>query len=163
MIELNKLELERQMLIQKDEEKDGLLKDLKKSDAMYKALVKACTDAVSVTDLKADFIEVSQRTLELHGYNNPEDLISKSAFILIDPISHETAKKYMQETVERGCVKNIILTLLRKDGSRFIGELNTAVVYDENNEPAALLAITRNIDRYVKIQEELNKINGKDK
>jgi PAS domain S-box-containing protein len=130
---------------------------------MYKALVKACTDAVSVTDLNADFIEVSQRTLELHGYNNPEDLISRSAFILIDPVSHETAKKHMQETLERGFDRNIILTLLRKDGSRFIGELNTAVVYDENNEPAALVAITRNIDRYVKIQEELNKISGKEK
>ena len=162
MIEISKLELERLELIQRDREKDGLLRDLQKSDSMYKALVKACTDAVSVTNLHGDFIEVSQRTLELHGYNNPEDLLSRSAFDLIDPISHETAEKAMKETLDRGFAKNVILTLLRKDGSRFIGELNTASIY-ECGEPVAFIAITRNIDRYVKIQQELNKLNGKDK
>jgi PAS domain S-box-containing protein len=162
MIELNKLELERQALIQKDEEKDGLLKELKKSDSMYKALVKACTDAVSVTDLNGDFIEVSQRTLELHGYNNPDDLLTRSAFDVIDPVSYESAKNAMQETLDRGFARNVVLTLLRKDGSRFIGELNTAAIY-EYGVPVAFIAITRNIDRYVKIQEELNKLNGKEK
>ena len=89
-----------------------------KSEDRYKVLVKTSPDAVTVTDLEGNIIEVSQQTLDLHGFENEDELLGRNAFELIAPEDHEKAKLNLQKTLEEGPVKNLEYTLLRKDGGR---------------------------------------------
>ncbi|MFQ6083458.1 MAG: PAS domain S-box protein [Candidatus Aminicenantia bacterium] len=128
---------------------------LRESEEMYKTLVKTSPDAVTVTDLEGHITYVSQRTLEVHGFKSAEELIGKSAFELIAPEDHEEAMINLQKTLEEGFMRNLGYTLLRKDGTCFIGELNTALIKDAYGKPKAFIATTRDITERKRAEEEL--------
>ncbi|MBU0671530.1 MAG: PAS domain S-box protein [Candidatus Margulisbacteria bacterium] len=124
---------------QKDYEK------LKESEERFKSLVKTSPDAVTVSDLEGKITEVSKQTLTLHGYSSEKEIIGKSAFELIAAEDHEKALANLQRTLKEGIITNQEYTLVRKDGSRFIGELNASVIRDSSGQPKAFIATTRDI------------------
>jgi two-component system cell cycle sensor histidine kinase/response regulator CckA len=58
-----------------------------------------------------------------------------------------------QDLIKTGFVKNLECTLLRKDGSTFIGESNAALIRDIDGEPIAAIAITRDITERKMLEE----------
>ncbi len=118
---------------------------LRESEERYKMLVRTSPDAVTATDLEGHTTYVSQRTLELHGFESAEELLGRSAFELIAPEDCEKAATNLQRTLEEGVTRNAEYTLLRKDGTRFIGELSAALIKDAHGKPTAFVAITRDI------------------
>lgn len=124
----------------------------------YKTLLKTATEAVTVTDLEGRITEVSKRTLELHGYLRPNELIGKNAFDLIVPKDRKEALTNLAKTLKTGFVRNMEYTLLKKDGSTFIGELNAALLRNENGRPNAFIATTRDVTRYKYVEQELTRV-----
>lgn len=118
---------------------------LKKSEIMYGTLMKIFPDAVTATDLNGIIISLSKRTLKLHGFKKASDLIGRNAFELIYPEDREKALANMRKTLEGGSTRNVEYTLLRKDGSRFIGEISTSLIKDNNGNPEAFISITSDI------------------
>jgi len=136
-------------------EREQAAEALRASGEMYRALVTASPDAVTVTDLEGRVTEVSQRTLELHGFETPEELIGRSAFELIAPEDHDRAAANLRKTLEGGAVTGVEYTLARKDATRFIGELNAALVKDAHGRPRAFIATTREITERKRAEEAL--------
>jgi len=130
---------------------------LRESEETYKILLKTSPDAVIVTDLEGKITHASQRTLELHGSESIEDLIGRSAFEFIAPEDHEKAMKNLKKTLKQGFVRNVEYTLLRKDGTRFIGELCASLIKDVNGKPIAFIATTRDITERKRAEEMLRK------
>jgi two-component system cell cycle sensor histidine kinase/response regulator CckA len=128
---------------------------LRESEEMYKMLVEASPESVTATDLEGHIIYVSQRALELHGAERAEELLGKAAFDLIAPEEREKAAANLRRTLEEGVVRNIEYTLLRKDGSRFSGELNAALVKDAQGKPKAFIATVRDITDRKRAEEAL--------
>lgn len=128
---------------------------LRESEEMYRTLMKTSPDAVTVTDLEANIIEVSQQTLILHGFKSSEELIGKNALELIAPENHKKAINSIQNTLEKGFVRNAEYTLLRKNGTRFIGEINASLIKDAYGEPKAFIATTRDITERKKADEQI--------
>jgi len=120
---------------------------LRDSEELYKTLIDTSPYAVTVTDLKGEITYVSSRTLKMHGYEKPQELLGKSAFLLIDPSARKMASENLKKTLEEGSVKNLEYTLKKKDGSTFIGELNASLLKDEKGEPQAFVATTRDISK----------------
>ncbi|MBU7030095.1 MAG: PAS domain S-box protein [Theionarchaea archaeon] len=118
---------------------------LKESEEMYRKLVETSPDAVTVTDLKGRITHVSQKTLELHRVECADELLGKSALTLIAPEDHEKALANLQRTLNEGAVQNVEYTLVRKDGSFFIGELNATLIKDSKGNPRAFIATVRDI------------------
>lgn len=115
------------------------------SEQKYRSLIKASPDAVTVTDLEGRIIEVSKKALELHGVNRAEELLGKSAFELIAPEDHARARDQMAKTLSHGCIENIEYVMIRRDGTRFIGELNASVIKDDCARPKAFIATVRDV------------------
>lgn len=134
---------------------------LLESEETYKTLAKTSPDAVTLTDLEGKITEVSQRTLELHGFNNAEELIGRSAFELIAPEDHEKAIKNLQKTLTEDFIRNIKYTLLRKDGSRFIGELSASLIRNAYGKPKAFIATTRDITEHKRAEKVLKESEEK--
>ena len=118
---------------------------LRDSEEMYATLVKTSPDAVIVIGLGCDIIEVSQRTLELYGYESADELVGISVFELITEEYRDSAMSDIQESSELGSVRNRDYMMLRKDGTVFIGELNASLIRDVIGEPSAFITTVRDI------------------
>ena len=129
-------------------------KELHESSELYKALVEASPDAVTVTDLDGIITHVSRQSVEMHGAEAAENLIGKSALELIAPEDHEQALANLQRTLEGQIIRNVQYTLMRHDGSRFRGELNAAPVRDARGNPKAFVATTRDITERILSEQE---------
>jgi len=128
---------------------------LRESEERYKTLVQTSPDAVTATDLNGKITFVSPQTLDLHGYADPEELLGRNAFDLIDPEDRAKAILNMKKTLKEGSVKNVEFRLLKKDGSSFIGEMNSAVVREEDGTPRMFIATTRDVSQRKEVEEEL--------
>ena len=134
---------------------DEVYINLYESAEMYRTLVETSPDAVTATDLEGRITVVSKRTLELHGYRDERELIGKSAFELIAPEDHERAMANLKKTLTEGSVQNIEYALLRRDSSRFIGELSASLIKNGSGDPKAFIATTRDISWRKKMEETL--------
>lgn len=144
--------LREKLKIQKEAEAE-----VRKREEKFKALVKTSPDALTVTDISGKITEVSQQTLKLHGFSHEKELIGKKFFDLIDPESKAQAIIYLHKTLKEGITQNLEYTLLKKDGKRFTGEINTSVIKDSYGNPEKFIAITRDITERKKADSQLKK------
>jgi len=129
---------------------------LKESEERYRTLVETSPDAVTVTDLEGRITYVSPQTLELHGFKRSE-LVGRSSLDLIAPEDREMAIINLQRTLKEGVVRRLEYTLLKKDGTRFIGALDAAVIKDAYGKPKAFIATARDITERKRAEEEIRK------
>jgi PAS domain S-box-containing protein len=131
--------------------------ELKESEEKYKTLVDASPDAVTMTDLQGRLTYISEQTLKMHGYANTDELLGRSALILISREDHQRAIDNMNKTLAEGSIKGIEYILLRKDGSSFIGELNASLIKNTHGRPKAYMATTRDVTEHRKAEELIRK------
>jgi signal transduction histidine kinase len=76
---------------------------------------------------------------------------------LIAHDERKRARENMASLLHEGVRRNTEYTLLRKDGTRFPGELSSAVVRDSSGRPRALIAVIRDITERKQAQEALER------
>jgi len=130
---------------------------IREKEEMYETLVRTTTDAVTVTDLQGTITEVSPRAVQLYGYESPEDLIGKSAFELIAPESQTKALANFKLTLKEGFLRLAEYTFLRKDGTRFVGEFDSAVVKDADGNPKGFIAAAKDVTERKRAEEALRR------
>jgi PAS domain S-box-containing protein len=128
---------------------------LRESEERYRSLVETSPDAVTMTDLEGRVIYVSPQTLELHGFKNAEELVGRSALDIIAPEDREKAMINLQRTLKEGVVIRLEYAFLKKDGTRFIGSLNAALIKDAHGKPKAFIATTRDITERKRVEAAL--------
>lgn len=136
-------------------------KSLKESEALYRALIKTAPDAVTVTDLEGKITEASEQTAKIHGYRDVSQLIGLDAFKLIAPEDHDSAKENLEKAFKDGSVRDVEYTFIKKDGSRFIGELNATLALDAFGKPHAFVGSVRDITERKQAEENLEKAMNK--
>lgn len=134
---------------------------IKESEELYRLLIKTSPDAVTASNLEGKITYVSERTLELHGYDSETELLGKSAIDLIAPEEQPRALENLKKTFTTGLEKNLEYTLLKKDGNTFIGELNAALVKDNNGNPTGFIATTRDVTERKRIEKLLQESETK--
>ncbi len=131
--------------------------DLRASEERYKTMADTSPDSVVTTDLEANITFVSERTLDLFGYNNVDEIIGRSSLEFFIPEEHQKALNKLEEALEEGISRDIQYTLIRKDGTRFPGELSAALIKDLSGKPSGFIAITKDISKRMLIEESLKK------
>lgn len=105
----------------------------------YRALFEQTGECIFIISLDFHYIAANQQALNLLGYKEKE-LVNKSVYeVLSQEISpdNETFAHQNHQLQER--------ILKRKDGSSIPVEISTAIVYDEENQPAYIQSIARDI------------------
>jgi PAS domain S-box-containing protein len=128
---------------------------LRESEALYRALVEASPDAITLVDLDGRILACNQQTVAVHGYDHIEDVLGRN---LIELFAPEELPRVMVDSLrilQAGSLKDIEYTLLRNDGKRFIGEVSTAVIRDEAGNPKNFVGITRDITERKRVEEAL--------
>ncbi|TFG05052.1 MAG: PAS domain S-box protein [Promethearchaeota archaeon] len=134
---------------------------LKESEELYRSLIKATPDAITVTDLKGKIIDSSEKTLELHGFGSMDELIGRSAFDLIDLKDHKRALENLQKTLTQDVIGPVEYSLLRKDGSSFLGELKAALVRGADGNPRSFIATARDVTEQRLAEKQLSESEEK--
>ena len=135
---------------------------IRKSEEMYRTLVHTSPDAIIVTDLQGRIIEASQKNLEFTGYRDAKDLIGLSSFNGVAPEEHGRAIKIWQKILKDGFAQNMEYNMIKKDGTRFFGELNATLVKDTHGNPLSILAIIRDITERKRLEKELLEISARE-
>lgn len=115
---------------------------LRESREMYKTLLQTSQDAVTVVDLEGKILEASRRMLEVYGFKKVVELQGKSVFELIAPEDRKKVLMNLKKTFKERISRNGLYVMLKKDGTRFIGELNTSLINDAYGNPKAMITIT---------------------
>ena len=131
---------------------------LRESEEMHRTLVRTSPDAITVTDLRGNILEASQQALELHGFQSSDEFIGRNAFEFFAPRDLQKAQGDLQKTLEEGSVRNMEFTLLRRDGSSFVGEMNAALIRDAQGRPKCFISATRDITERRKWEAELSRM-----
>jgi PAS domain S-box-containing protein len=134
---------------------EEMKKALHESEEHYRSLVKTNPDSIIKTDIEGNVVYVSPQTLHLHGYTSEEELIGKHALEFFAPHERERITENMRKTLKTGFTSNQEYDLLKKDGSIFIGELNTAVIQDMDQKPIAFMATSRDITHHKEAEKKI--------
>lgn len=128
---------------------------LRESEELYRTLVQTLPNAVMTTDLEGRITFVSPRTLDLHGFVRADELLDRNLLELIAPEDRKRAAADLQRTLVQRGVRNIEYTLLRQDGTRFIGQLNTALITDVQGQARAFIITTADITGQKQAEQQI--------
>lgn len=128
---------------------------LRESEELYRTLMQMSPEAIVMIDTGGGITDVSQRILELHGFETAEEIFDRNFFDLAAPQDRERARREIRKTMTEGFKTGIELTMLRNDGSCFIGELSAAALRDAQGTHNAIIITTRDITERKMAEEAL--------
>ncbi len=133
---------------------------LNEGEARFRGLFEASPDAIIVGDLNGRLITANAQAVRLHGYDSLEDLQASVTRVLdfLVPEDRQRAADNTRHTWEHGAIHNVPYTLLRKDGSRFPGELSASLIRGPDGQPMAFVGITRDISERMRREAQYRNI-----
>lgn len=123
---------------------------LKTAETRLRDIINASPDAITVTDLSGNIIECNKATLDLHGFSSKKELIGKNALKIIAKKDRDRAAENMRKTLEKGVIRNVVYTLVTKEGKEFIGGLSASVIKDSKGKATGFMAITKNVNKLIR-------------
>ncbi len=115
--------------------------------------VKSAGEGISVTDLENNIIYINDAFLKIYGYSK-EELIGHNIEIIRSPNNEDPVlEEVHNKTLLNGWSGELINR--KKDETDFPVYLTTSTVYNEENEPYALVGVTRDITERKLVELEL--------
>jgi len=118
--------------------------------------VASAKDCFSITDLDGKILFVNDAFMQAHGYKGEELLGENISIVNSAIIPYEISDQIKSATIQGGWYGEI--HYCRKDGTDFPVELWLSVVYNEQNEPVALVGVSRDISERKRYEEEREKL-----
>lgn len=136
---------------------------LRESEEMYRSILNASPDDITITDMQGNIIMVSQASKEMFGYDfNYEDFIGMSIVDFVAPEDIERVKANVAQLHRGGSSKTNEYHAVRKDKSTFDIEVNSGIINNSNGQPTKMVFIIREITKRKlaeqKIQELVNQL-----
>jgi PAS domain S-box-containing protein len=131
------------------------VKEIKEHKEKFETIFNSSPDAITFCDLNGIIIECNEATLNLYGFSSREELCGKNAFELIAPKEHQKAAMLMETLFKKGSIKTLELISLTKDCKEFPAEASASVIKDAAGNPVGLVAITKDISKRKKMEDEL--------
>jgi len=136
--------------------------ELQQSNEKLEAIISSSPDGIGMISLDGKMILMSDQLLKIYGYSTEEKnvITGRSAYEFIAPECHaallENIKKLLAGNKETGLTE---YTAVRKDGSRFLVDVNSAVLHDVQGRPVSILFIERDITDRKRAEEEIKHKN----
>ncbi|GAB4471794.1 MAG: hypothetical protein Kow00124_09260 [Anaerolineae bacterium] len=129
------------------------------TEMRYRLLVETSPDAIALVSMTGEFLTVNRQNALMHGYDSVDEFLRQHPNAL-DTI-HPQHRPLVLEQIRRVALgeaekmQSFELLLLHRDGSTFPVETRAAVIRDVDGQPAALMAVTREISERKQLEEAL--------
>ena len=126
---------------------------LKEAEEKYRRIFENSRDMMYIISLDGEFIDVNQAGVEMFGYANREELMQiHFSDIYLHPWDR---KRFQNEIMEEGFVKDFEAKLKRKDGAPIDGLITANTRKNESGEIIGYEGIIKNISFRKNIEKEL--------
>ena len=112
---------------------------LRESEELYRTLVEISPDAITLTDLDGKILFCNRQAALLNGCDSPDELVGRNSFDFIAPEDRQRALDNALKAAQGVPLRSIEYTVLKKDGSRFLAELNISLVADAEGKPRGFI------------------------
>ena len=130
-------------------------KTLRESEERYRNLVEASPDVIVLMDLNYKILVCSHQAAIIFGYESVGEVIGRNIFEFLDPKDHQHIVGDMQKVLRTGTLRNIEFSFLRKNGTRFPGEISVSLILDAEGKPRAFIKVLRDITERKRMEEAL--------
>ncbi len=127
---------------------------LKTQAEKLRTILELSPDGIGISDLEGIISFVSDVTMSMWGYTKKE-FLGKSIFDVIEVSSHETVTSMIAQLLKGNSLGAVLYNMVRKDGSHFICEVNSSLIYDIENKPTHILFVQRDVTERIKLSIEL--------
>ena len=131
---------------------------LHESEARYRSLIEISPDGIAVSDLNGKILMANRKLMELHGFDSTEEMIGINGLDIVAPEDRQRAFENGLNTLKSGYWGEIDMTLLRKNGTSFIGSVNASVLLDAAGKPKAFIGVTHDITERKRAEDEKRKL-----
>lgn len=133
--------------------RDSILKS-RETEGRYRSLFEHTNDAVFLIDTNLVYFQVNRQAAELLGYEQDE-LAGKPVAEVIAPTEVAAMKANFARLEREGMIPLFERTMIRKDGSRIITEVNVSLVSDDNGKPLYHQSVIRDITERKRLEDQL--------
>ena len=134
---------------------------LRESEELYRTLVSLSPDAISVADLNGLLTFTSPKALQMFGYSPDDEILGRSILSWVALEEREKASANIRHILTEGTIIDSEYTMLKKDGTRFIGEVNAAVIHSHDGSPMRMIVVTRDVTERKRAEEALRLSEGR--
>jgi len=134
---------------------------LRQSEERYKTLIETSPDAILMIDLKGNIIFASQQAIQVFGCDSVEDLCRQKVTSLVAEEERQRLTANLSLLLQQGVRRQIEYIGVRRDGSRYTGEVSSAVLHDDRGEPRAFMALVEDVTDRKQAQEALRQSEEK--
>ncbi|MBN1289450.1 MAG: PAS domain S-box protein [Actinobacteria bacterium] len=135
-------------------------KALTESEDLFKTLMITSPDAVMAINDRNRIMHASLRAAEMFNSDSVDDLMDLKCLELVAPEDQEKAIAAIKETKEKGSKSDVELTMVRKDGSRFIGDVNATLIEKDDGSHRAYIIDIRDVTERKRSERELQILNN---
>ena len=128
---------------------------LRESEELYRTFVNLSPDAISVADLNGLLIFTSHKAMQMFRDSPDDEILGRSISSWVAPEEQEKASSNMPRLLTEGTLTATEYTTIKKDGTRFIGEVNAAVIHSPDGSPMRMIFITRDVTERKRAEEAL--------
>ena len=134
---------------------------LEESEALYRSILDASPDGVTVTDLEGRVRMVSPAALTLFGNERDEDVVGRSPFEFLVPEDRERAQADLALTLQGAYPGPSEYRGLRADGSTFSVEVRGRFIRDADERPTGLAFIASDVSERKRVADVLRESEEK--
>ncbi len=134
---------------------------LQRSEEQYRKLVDTSPYSIVLADLQGNITFANQQAAVMHGVEKPEELIGSSMMEYTAPEDQQRVMERMRKQMFSTLKGSFEYTLLKKNGERFLTEMNASVLTDKTNKPIALMAIARDLTESKEAEKALKESEEK--
>ena len=132
-----------------------LQRELRGAVQTVRAVFDAMTEGIMVTDMMGRITDLNEAALRLFGYETREELVGRSIMELVTRASWNRMSEATHSTLASGQGSIEEYTMLRRDGSSFVAEQSSALLWGEQEEPQGVVSITRDVTEQKRARREI--------
>ena len=134
---------------------EALLDSQEKLQTMFDTI----SDAINLTDMQGNIIDVNLASLATFGFSSKEEIIGHNASEFIAKEDQTKLLKHIEQTLKYGHGDTKEYRIVTHTGEQFDAEVNASVLRDGSGEPVAFMSVTRDVTERKQARQSLeNKV-----
>ncbi|MFZ4620735.1 MAG: PAS domain S-box protein [Bacteroidota bacterium] len=143
------------IIAEKSSELEKIHLALKESEKLYRSIIKASPENITITDMEGRILLVSPAGVEMFGIKDPDEYLGHTLTDFLIPEDRERSLSRMAERMRGASIGISEYKALRADGSTFDIEVNSDFIRDDDGRPTRMVVVIRDITERKRTEKTL--------